>query len=529
MEIKILESEKKIRVETDIFSTEWLPDSSANRKTFVIFFRSLLGPDGKNLFTHQESANIVGSNNRQASDQHLKDFRNCGKDFLQTLVRKRKVDSEVLEAVESILIADPLINIREICEKMDSEYSLSVTEANVQTAIEEISYHKIRSSIKKKIESGEIQYKEKELFKEIFEELEQTKKGSFSTSDIPATDPTAIRKMVTPGFPVSDIPMHLKMIVFSMVLFYWGIPLSVLGNWFVVHKTTILRRIMGMSNCLYPIFQRQIWEKVNPLVVLIDEKWLKIKGKWYYWFVVIDNKTNLPLLSQLLPSRGKMACIFIGMKLKQLGIIPKVIKTDGLRAYSYVSAILGAIHSICIFHHQQAVIRWLKKNFKDKDKITELKKIMRRIFQTSDKRTVLRRIKRLKDKAEELGISSWFKSMENNLGKLINSIGSKKIPLTSNGIERFFRGFSRFYKTRSGFTTVASAKKELDFYQLMYMLIIRHEKGTAPIEEIFSEAKETPLYKLVNNPLKYIFNVKNVKLESKMAYFDGKILLKKAS
>ena len=284
-----------------------------------------------------------------------------------------------------------------------------------------------------------------------------------------------------------------------------------------------------MTNCLYPIFQAKIWEKVNPLVVLIDEKWLKIKGKWYYWFVVIDNKTNLPLLSQLLPSRGKMACIFVGLKLKQLGIIHRVIKTDGLRAYSYVAEILGAIHSICIFHHQQAVIRWLKKNFKDNDKITELKKIMRRIFQTSDKRTVLRRIKSLKDKAEELGISSWFKSMENNSEKLINSIGSKKIPLTSNGIERFFRGFNRFYKTRSGFFTVASAKRELDFYQLMYMFIVQPEKGKAPIEEIFQEANETPLYKLVNNPLKYIFNVNSVKLDRNIAHFDEKILYEKAA
>lgn len=496
MEIKLLESGQKLRVETEKFSTDWLVDSPANRKTYVIFLRSLIDQDGKRMFTHQEFAKVVGSDNRQASDQHLKDFRNCGEDILQTLVRKRKVDSEVLQAVEGLLIIDPLMDIGEICKKM---------------------------------ESGEVQYKEGELFETIFEELEQTKNGSFSSSDIPATDPTAIKKLITPGFPVSEIPMNLKMIIFSMILYFWGIPLSVLGNWFGLHKTTILRRIIGMTDCLYPLFQTQIWEKVKPLVVLIDEKWLKIKGKWYYWFAVIDNRTGLPLLSRLLPSRGKRACIFIGLKLKQFGIIPKVIKTDGLRTYSYVAEILGAIHSICLFHHQQAVIQWLKRNFNDNGKITELKKTMRLIFQTSDKRTVLRRIKRLKVKAEEFGILNWVKTLENNLEKLISSIGSKKIPLTSNAIERFFRVFNRFYKTRSGFSTIASAKKELDFFQLMYMFIIRPKKGIAPIEKIFPEAKETPLYKLVNNPLKFIFNVKDVKMDRNMANFDVVELSKKAS
>ncbi len=490
MEIKLLESMQKIRIVTEQFSTVWIPDSPANRKTLIIFLRSLKDPDEKILFTHQELAKIVGSDNRQASDQHLKDFRNCGEDFLKTLIRKRKVDLDVLLAIESILILEPLIGIREICEKL---------------------------------ESGEKQYIEAELFKEIFEDLEQTKNSNLSGSDISAIDPTAIKKMITPGILVSDISINLKMIILSMVLYYWGIPLSVLGTWFSVHKTTILRRIDGMTNCLYPIFQKQIIEKANTSLLLIDEKWLKIKGKWHYWFAVI-NENGVIIESKLLPSRGKNACIYLGLKLKQLNIIPKVIKTDGLVTYSYVAEILGAIHSICMFHHQQAVLPWLKKNFTDQIKISDLKKKMRRIFQTNYKRTVLRRVKHLKEEADELGISKWVSNLENNLEKLLPSIGSKKIPLTSNGVERLFRAFNRFYKTRSGFSTVASAKRGLDFIQLMYLFTIHPEKGCAPIEEIFQEADKTPLYKIVNNPLKYIFNVKTVKLDKEIANFDVKKL-----
>ena len=323
------------------------------------------------------------------------------------------------------------------------------------------------------------------------------------------SDPTRIKKLITADVPVSSIHNPLRWVILCMVLYYEGVRLSVLGRWMKVHKTTILRWILGLALALWPIVYRWIVDKVQARAVYIDEKWLKIDGKWYYWFVVLDVVTQLPVLASLLPSRSKHACRWIGVKLKSLGKIPKVIITDGLSSYNYLAE--GARHILCHFHHQQGVTRWLKKKFSDADDIAVRKSKMKKVLQTSDKRTVKRRLGKLKASGEALGISEWVKHTEDNLSKLLPSVGSVVIPRTSNAIERFFRAFNRFYRGRCGFFSVESAGRELIFFLLMYLFVQQPESGKAPVESIMPDATKMPLYKMINDPLSTVMGVENVK------------------
>ena len=75
---------------------------------------------------------------------------------------------------------------------------------------------------------------------------------------------------------------------------------------------------------------------VKGTIVYIDEKWIKIKGQWHYWFVVLDHPTGLPIIAELLKSRSQWACQWIGIQLKRIKIIPRVIVTDGLASYRYL-------------------------------------------------------------------------------------------------------------------------------------------------------------------------------------------------
>jgi hypothetical protein len=52
-------------------------------------------------------------------------------------------------------------------------------------------------------------------------------------------DPTALATLVTPELPLAQVPGSLCWLTFLMTLFYWHVPLSVLGRWCGVHKTTI--------------------------------------------------------------------------------------------------------------------------------------------------------------------------------------------------------------------------------------------------------------------------------------------------
>ena len=138
----------------------------------------------------------------------------------------------------------------------------------------------------------------------------------------------------------------------------------------------------------------------------------------------------------------------MAIKLQRIGQFPKVIITDGLLAYHYL--LQGAKHVLCHFHHQQRVTAWLKKHFAEKEQIDERKPEMKALLQTADKRTVRRRLARLKAKAEAWGITGWVATVTEKLPSLICSVGSVRLPTTTNAIERVFRMFNRFYKTRRG-------------------------------------------------------------------------------
>ncbi len=517
MAMEIQEKDSKFRVKWQGFSIDWFPDMPSNRKGILVFLRSLQDSRGKHVFTFQELSGLFDSNNRQASSQHMEDFRDCGCDFLGYLTRKRKVDCVVVEAVKQELRRDPLASLKELQERED------LTEANMKAAMEQISYSEIRDAVVNQLASGKAHYQESYLLSEMMESGNAV--GERAGIQVPESegmsisDPSSIRSLITPDIPTSSVRDSLKWVVYCMVLYYYGVPLSALGNWLKVHKTTVLRWMIGLSLELFPIVYRWIYDNVKANIVYIDEKWLKIRGKWHYWFVVLDSDTGLPVLASLLGTKSQWACRWIGMKLKQMGKIPREVITDGMSGYqSMVEDVLEkARHNLCHFHHQQRVTVWLKKRFQDKEQIAARKPKMKKVFQTEDKRTVRRRLGNLKESAEELGISEWTQRTEANLSRLLPSVGSKRIPRTTNAIERFFRAFNRFYKMRCGFFTVVSAKRELISFLLMYVFLRQPESGRAPIEAIMPEASRMPLYQLINDPFGTVLGVENVKKNVRMA------------
>jgi transposase-like protein len=399
-------------------------------------------------------------------------------------------------------------------------------------ALEQIPYGTVRGALRKQIASGKAHYQEEHLLQEMMASAscsapwgdigEKAGIQMPETEGMQVSDPTSIKQLVTPGFCASFIASPLRWLILCLVLYYHGMPLSVLGSWFGVHKTTILRRMLGLVLVLWPMVYKWILDRVKARAVYIDEKWLKIRGKWLYWFVVLDTETGLPVLAALLPSTGKWACTWIGVMLIRLCKIPRVIITDGLSSYSYVIHAMEMVgrkvkHILCHFHHQHGITRWLKKRFDDKDEIAARKKKMKRVLQTNDKRTVRRRLEKLRESSQEFGISEWVEQTEQKLPKLLPSVGSVCIPRTTNAIERFFRAFNQFYKKRCGFFSVVSAKRQLILFLLMYVFIRQPESGKAPIESIIPDATEMPLYKMINDPLKTVIGVENVNRNAKMA------------
>lgn len=215
---------------------------------------------------------------------------------------------------------------------------------------------------------------------------------------------------------------------------------------------------------------------------------------------MLDVETELPILQTLLATRSEAAVEYVVVQLRQLKKLPHVMITDGLAAYQAVfSKLKEMLHIFCRFHHQHGVARWVRQHCSQEDDRTARKNAMKQVFQTSDKRTVIRRLARLKARAVEWGIEAWVTLTETKLPHVLPSVGSRRIPATTNAIERFFRAFQRFYKTRCGFHSVISARRALIMF-LVVSLFTRGHHGSAPIEAIVPEASQMPLYRVINDP-----------------------------
>ncbi|MBI3860068.1 MAG: IS6 family transposase [Thaumarchaeota archaeon] len=521
MDMHVVVKDTHFTVITQAFSLT-LRDTPANRKAAVVLLRVMSDESGMPLFTLQQLSCIVGSANRQAASQHMEDFRACGQDMKAVVLRDRKVDETVVEAVTGELLQAPLTTTEALCERVRHRLGRTdISWANIEAALEQISCRELRRVMRVQLAQGGAHYKESYLLDTLLYSCENSVdlfpglEGPEPMEAAPVTDPSAIRTLLTPGASMEAVPRALQWIGVLLTLYYWGVPLSRLGLWVGVQKTTVWRWLMGFVRAVFPLVQDLLKDKVRAAVVLIDEKWIKLRGVWYYWFVAIDAATGLPLASYLSPSRSAWACRYMGAKLRALGLSIKAIVTDGLE--SYRALLPEVVHQVCLFHHQQDVFRWCRQHLGESEQARFCQHQMLTLVQTIEKRTLRRRLERLVRMADQLGISPWIEKLMEKLDRLLPAIGSRTIPRTTNSIERFFRTFNRFYKTRCGFHSLSSARWELALFLLVYLFTKQEKEGLAPIEAILPQASAMPLYRLINDPLATLLGLDHVKLPQKMA------------
>ena len=190
MALQIVVEDNRFRVEWQGYSIGWLPDTISNKKAILVFLslvflslvflslvflRLLQDEMGKRVFTFRELSVLFGGNNRQfggnnrqAASGHVERFRKCGCDFLDFLTRKRKVDSQVVEAVTQELLADPLAKIVELQQRVNARLGRDdLLTINIKAALAQIPYGIVRDFIRKQIASGEAHYQEERLLEEM--------------------------------------------------------------------------------------------------------------------------------------------------------------------------------------------------------------------------------------------------------------------------------------------------------------------------------------------------------------------------
>jgi transposase-like protein len=504
------------------------PETEKNTRVLWLLLRAFHDPDtGKPLFTYEQIAKAFGYKSRQNIQNFEGEFKACGSDILSYLRRKCKVDDSVVDAVAALLRQFPLAPATELCPLVQECLKRpDITPPNIRKAIQQVPCSVIRPILQQQWEQGEFHPKEAVILQLALAALQET--SSSPASSVAATllelgvepsepdDAQEIQQQQAEAAPLllnaraslAHIPVKIRLMVVAFTLYYWNVPLSRIALWMGVSPGTVLNWVIGLAVVLYPIVNRWIVMKTEALSLAVDEKWLKITKRWHYWFVAVDEATGLPVAMALLTTRTTWACSWFLLSLKRLGLRPRAIITDGLDGYaSSIRALFpAATHLLCLFHHQQGVTRWLRDHAGELSKkvVATLKRKMKRVVHTCDPRTARRRLHRLvtEEGAQDCGLDTWIAQTEKKLDRLEPAMRENAFPRTTNSIERFFRAFQRFYKTRGGFHSVRSAQRELMLFVIGYVFTVQPGTGRAPIEQIVPHAKQMPLYQILNAPFR---------------------------
>jgi hypothetical protein len=161
---------QRFRVRTAQLSTPWLPDTPSNRHLTVVWLRLRRDAHDKPCLTWQELAPLVGSANRQAASQPREDFRQCGEDFRAFVLRKRKGDATVVEAVLVALLQTPFAGPTELLARVQKRLGRNdLDAANIESALEHISCVPVLRTLRRQLEAGQVHDQEAWRWTEFLE------------------------------------------------------------------------------------------------------------------------------------------------------------------------------------------------------------------------------------------------------------------------------------------------------------------------------------------------------------------------
>ncbi len=111
-------------------------DTQANRKVLMVFLRSLQDPvKRKPLFTFKKIADAFNYPDRRNVNNYWREFEKNGRNILNYILRKRKVDLSVVQAVELELKGNIQASLTELCTGANERLKRSdLTVANIREA-----------------------------------------------------------------------------------------------------------------------------------------------------------------------------------------------------------------------------------------------------------------------------------------------------------------------------------------------------------------------------------------------------------
>ena len=516
-----------------------MPDTGSNRRGLMIFLRCLRTAEGRPVVTFERLAEALGYADRRNVHNFWMEFEACGGDLEAFLVRRKKVDAEVVARCEQLWQAHPLWTAAQVQAEYVRrwpEQGASLSEANIATAGHQVDFLAIQHRLRRQWQEGQVSPQEPVLIEQLLAlasvGAQVQAKEAPSVTPLPEMVAAVLAQgevpdlgVASPSQRVAEVEAALLQgetspsalahlwegttgwLMLMFVLYYHGLSLSVLGKLFGVHKTTVMRWLEPLAQVQWQGLVQQ-GKRFFSGTVAVDEKWVAVEGKWWYLFVAVDQVSGFPLHTALLPSNATDYCQLFLLQLQALGYQPKVIITDGWEAYvSAIAAVFpGAQHLLCRFHALQAAFRRLRAQVRDWKERQRWIAPLKQLFHTPSKRTVRRRMAKLQRQAQGSSAEGVMARLAAKLPRLLPAVGSTFRPSTSNAAERFLGAFERFARAKGPFQSRASAEKHLALFLLGYVFetysaeASAAHQGQCPLQLAGYQVASIPLFHLLNRP-----------------------------
>ncbi len=518
LEVNVSMEGDQIQVVLPPGSTLQMPDTWNNRRLMMVLLRLLAGADGKPLMTFAEIAQAFGYPDRRNVNNFWRAFEQSGCDFLDYLKRKYKIDERVRDGIVEVFLEDLFASVEAVTAEVRRRLQLGkkdLSEGTVRNVLGDLL--KVQGSVKKMLAAGTAHVRDRFLIEELFSLVEEAAAGvpdpppwreekvthlaalaggiaGEEAKEVVRPDAELVRELTKKEGTVAAWAQEY---VWLFLLYWHGISAAKLGKWFGLHKTTVWRRVVKFS--AIGVLAAGLVAGVSSGVIGVDEKWIRIEGKWHYLFTAVDLETGLPLHFEIYKSRSSYYCRLFLMRLRQLGYAPRLIVTDGWVGYwgTIKKVFPNVQHQLCIFHVMRSIMDWLKQHIRSEDLVAKYGKEAKRIFQTTDKRTAERRYRKLKRRRKLKGL---LRLLRRKWSRMVPAIGSVWIPTTNNGTERFNRAFERFYRARQAFGGRVSAYAQVRVFWLGFLIDEAVGSGRSPLAQVNPAVRDWALYKLWNKP-----------------------------
>jgi transposase-like protein len=457
------------------------PDVGKNKKAILVFLRSLCSPEtGNPLFTYQQIADAFDYAARQNVENFVAEFHASGDDFNAFLSRVNSKWDRVFPLVEAQILSCPYLSLHQhyvaFCQEHPAE---KLSESTFRSYVKDMDGGKILQRVRQGIAKTDCRLDVTRYLQELLdvEEFPRVKKQEI-VACFPEVKASSLVSKRMPSWALSGVDMQRKLLV--VLLYVGNVSQEMLSLLFGVGKTSI-------HTYIYEVCSSELdWQILGKIVrwsgqVSFDEKWVKIKGEWYFVLCAVDSVSGFPLLMDLYPTLDRVSWTVFFKRVQALYGLPQLIQSDGSQALAAARGAVfpGVRYQLCKFHKLKNLMKRLRQHIQDPQIFRRAMRLAKHIFSNTSVSSRKHAAKTLQELAGQ-PVSSYIDE------HILTSWRKLTMSLTTNASERFNRKIEKCFSGRYGIPSVESAKVLLRGLWLKELLLNgqKHMNATSALRSI---------------------------------------------